>query len=178
MTTRSERRPTHPNFAYGATETPVGRLLLVATSLGLASCSFEPEAVVLPRLERLSGSGEVAADAVIDLAWRELSDYFAGRLRRFTVPVDLRLASDFSRMALLELRDVPFGATLTAEQLAARIGRARAVRAIDNTLATNPLCVVLPCHRVVPDRYPEEAGRYPAGPDTKRRLLALESAAA
>ncbi|PSK99340.1 methylated-DNA-[protein]-cysteine S-methyltransferase [Murinocardiopsis flavida] len=178
MTVNPVRRPAGADIARAAAETPVGRLFLAATDRGLAACTFEPESAVIPRLDRAGSPGGPADIEALDLARRELDGYFAGRLTVFTVPCDLRSASDFSRMALVELRRVPFGSTLTADELAQRIGRGRAVRAIGNTLATNPLCVVLPCHRVVPRGYPAEVGTHPGGAAVKRHLLALEGAAA
>jgi methylated-DNA-[protein]-cysteine S-methyltransferase len=80
---------------------------------------------------------------------RQLDEYFAGRRRTFDVPLDLRLARGFRRTVLERLRDVGYGTTTSYAGLAARAGSPAAVRAVGTACATNPVPVVVPCHRVV-----------------------------
>ncbi|MFD0774698.1 methylated-DNA--[protein]-cysteine S-methyltransferase [Streptomonospora algeriensis] len=159
----------------GVAETPVGFLLCALTEAGLAACSFAPEETVVERLERAVSPNIVPHDAHLEPVRREINAYFAGRKRAFTIPLDLRLTGDFGRVVLRSLLDVPYGSTIALGDLAARIGRPNARRAIASTLAENPLCLFLPCHRVVADDYPDDPGPYSGGVEAKRTLLALES---
>ncbi|QBI55745.1 Methylated-DNA--protein-cysteine methyltransferase [Streptomonospora litoralis] len=160
----------------GVAETPVGFLFCAMTESGLAACSFAPEEDLVERLERAVSPNIGPHDAHLEAVRREIDAYFAGRLSSFTVPLDLRLTGDFARVVLRSLLDVPYGATITLGGLGARIGRPNARRAIASTLAENPLCLFLPCHRVVADDYPAELGPYSGGARAKRGLLDLEAA--
>ncbi|HEU4841381.1 MAG TPA: methylated-DNA--[protein]-cysteine S-methyltransferase, partial [Ilumatobacteraceae bacterium] len=100
--------------------------------------------------------------------------YFAGARRAFDVAVDLRLATGFRREVLEHLRVIPFGATESYAVVAGAVGSPRAVRAAGTACATNPVPVVVPCHRVV--RSDGTIGRYRGGVEAKRALLALEAA--
>ena len=121
-----------------------------------------------PRL--LRAPDRVAAAA------RQLDEYFAGRRQGFDLPLDLRLSAGFRRSVLDQLRRIEFGATRSYAEIAAAAGSPRAVRAVGSACATNPIPVVVPCHRVV--RTDGSPGGYVGGLDAKRSLLALERAAA
>ncbi|MDS1271664.1 methylated-DNA--[protein]-cysteine S-methyltransferase [Lipingzhangella sp. LS1_29] len=167
------RDPLPHDAVVGSVETPVGFLTLGLTARGVAACSFEAEDQVAARLGRsLPNVGR--AEARLDPVRSELAAYFEGRLRSFTVPLDLRLASDFGKVVLRSLLDVGYGETTTERELAQRSGQANARRAVVNTVRTNPLCVLLPCHRVVPDDYPQRLGGYAGGGEAKQYLLNLE----
>ncbi|MDT0302210.1 methylated-DNA--[protein]-cysteine S-methyltransferase [Streptomonospora wellingtoniae] len=159
----------------GVVETPVGFLFCAMTEAGLAACSFAPEETVVERLERAVSANIGPHDAHLDPVRRQIGAYFAGRLSAFTVPLDLRLTGDFGRVVLRSLLDVPYGSTVTLGGLAARMGRPNARRAVASTLAENPLCLFLPCHRVVGDDHPGDPGPYSGGTAAKRGLLALEA---
>ncbi|MFC4530990.1 methylated-DNA--[protein]-cysteine S-methyltransferase [Sphaerisporangium dianthi] len=165
---------TPPDVAFGTTESPVGLLALAVTARGLVACSYENEHVVFARVSREIGSFIGPDPRRLDPVRRELDAYFSGRLRAFTVPVDLRLATPFARTVLQMTMAVPYGSVTTHQQIAGRIGRPQALRAIGNALTANPVCVIVPCHRAV-----EAAGRpggYAGGPAAKAHLLHLESA--
>ena len=115
------------------------------------------------------------APARLDGVVRELEEYFAGTRHDFDVAVDLRLASGFRRQVLDRLREVPYGSTASYAALAATAGSPRAVRAVGTACATNPVPVVVPCHRVV--RSDGAIGSYRGGTAAKRTLLGLEQAA-
>src|SRR3954469_23237092 len=111
----------------------------------------------------------------LSAAVRQLEEYFAGRRTAFELPLDLRLAAGFRRPVLTQLRQVGYGTTASYATVAAAAGSPRAVRAVGTACATNPLPVVVPCHRVV--RSDGALGNYVGGVAAKRTLLALEAAA-
>ncbi|NUT09614.1 MAG: methylated-DNA--[protein]-cysteine S-methyltransferase, partial [Nonomuraea sp.] len=98
--------------------------------------------------------------------------YFSGRLRTFATPVDFALATSFARTVLQKTMAVPYGTTTTYEEIGASIGRPRALRAIGNAVGANPVCVIVPCHRVV--REDGELGDYAGGVAAKQHLLNVE----
>jgi methylated-DNA-[protein]-cysteine S-methyltransferase len=112
--------------------------------------------------------------ARLDAVARQLDEYFAGRRQRFDLPLDWRLSAGFRRTVLHRLPEIPYGETATYAALAAMAGRPRAIRAVGSACATNPLPVVVPCHRVV--RSDGTVGGYLGGVEAKAALLALEAA--
>jgi methylated-DNA-[protein]-cysteine S-methyltransferase len=166
------------DVAYRTLDTPVGRLLLAATDAGLVRVAYEREDhdAVLARLALLVSPRVLRAPERLDLAARELDEYFAGRRAAFDLPLDLRLARGFRRSVLDRLRDIGFGRTASYAEVALAAGSPRAVRAVGTACATNPLPVVVPCHRVV--RSDGSLGQYLGGVDVKARLLELEAHAA
>ena len=165
------------DVALAEYDAPDGRLLLAATDAGLVRLALplEDEDGVLERLAvaispRLMRAGHPALDA----ARRELDDYFAGTLTTFTVPLDRRLSRGF-RLAVLEATAaIPYGHTASYSEVAASAGNPRAVRAAGTALATNPIPIIVPCHRVL--RADGTVGQYLGGGDMKSRLLELEGA--
>jgi methylated-DNA-[protein]-cysteine S-methyltransferase len=157
--------------AYDLVDSPVGTLLVAATDRGLCRISYAPDvdalaAAIGPRVLRVpSRLAEVE---------HQLEEYFAGERQRFDLELDLR-APAFQEQVLRELALVPYGELATYGELARRIGKPRAARAVGGALNRNPVPIVLPCHRVV------GAGGalvgYAGGLDRKRALLALESSA-
>jgi methylated-DNA-[protein]-cysteine S-methyltransferase len=111
----------------------------------------------------------------LDRAARELDEYFGGQRRRFDLPLDLRLSKGFRRAVLGYLPDIGYGQTASYGAVAAAIGNAKAVRAVGTACATNPLPVIVPCHRVI--RSDGQIGLYGGGSEAKRVLLKLEAAA-
>jgi methylated-DNA-[protein]-cysteine S-methyltransferase len=165
------------DVTYRIVDSPVGRLLLAATDAGLARVAFESEDhdAVLNSLAVRIGSRILHQDKPFDELARELEAYFAGRRGTFDVPVDLRLAHGFRLEVLRHLRDIPYGRTETYAEVAALAGNPRAVRAVGSACATNPLPIVVPCHRVV--RSDGGLGGYLGGIAAKRLLLEVEAAA-
>ena len=165
------------DIAYRTVDTPVGTLLLAATEAGLVRIAYASEnhdAVLQSLADRVSPR-VLHAPARLDPAVRELEEYFAGRRRRFTVPLDWRLSAGFRRSVLGHLGDIGYGHTASYATVARLAGNPKAVRAVGTACATNPLPVVVPCHRVV--RSDGSMGGYLGGADAKRTLLALEAAA-
>ena len=105
-------------------------------------------------------------------AKKELRDYFAGRVRSFSVGYDISGMSAFTQAVLKEAAKIPYGQVRTYQWLAARLGKPRAARAVGNALARNPVPIIIPCHRVV--RADGTIGPFALGSGTKKRLLELE----
>lgn len=164
------------DVAYRTLDTPVGSLLLAATPAGLLRVAYPSENhdAVLATLASRVSPRILRAPARLDAAARQLDEYFATQRHRFDLPLDLRLASGFRRMVLEHLANVEYGHTISYAYLAADVGNPRAVRAVGTACATNPLPLILPCHRVV--RSDGTAGGYIGGRDVKLALLNLESA--
>ena len=164
------------DVAYRTLATPIGELLLAATPEGLVRVAFasEPVDTVLERLAAEVSPRLLHAPGRLDEAARQLEEYFAGRRRGFELAVDLRLAHGFRRAVLAALPAIGYGATASYAAVAAMAGSPRAVRAVGSACASNPVPVVVPCHRVV--RSDGSLGGYAGGLDAKRALLALEAA--
>ena len=165
------------DVAYRTLETSLGSLLLAATERGLVRVAFEREGhdAVLAVLAARISPRILRAPARLDDAARELEEYLAGRRHAFDLPVDLRLATGFRREVLDHLPEIPYGRTASYTQVATAAGRPRAVRAVGTACATNPLPLVLPCHRVL--RSDGSLGGYLGGAEAKKTLLELERAA-
>jgi methylated-DNA-[protein]-cysteine S-methyltransferase len=162
------------DVAYRTIDSPVGPLLLAATPLGLVRVAYarEDHDAVLAALAQRISPRVLRAPARLEDAARQLDGYFAHRRRRFELPVDLRLAHGFRRTVLEHLPEVGYGRTVSYAELATEVGNPRAVRAVGTACATNPLPLVIPCHRVV--RSDGTPGGYVGGSDVKRVLLELE----
>jgi len=177
------------DVSYAVEDTAVGRLLLATRSDGrlVTSAYVTSEADESAWLQRLADvvSPRVLRQAKpLDTARRELTAYLEGRSTNLSVPVDLALASEFQRAVLSGLASrVGYGSSTTYGALAAAIDRPRASRAVGSALGANPLCVFVPCHRVLPAGASVEGGvrnvgGYAGGPAAKTYLLALEARAA
>ena len=164
------------DISYRTLDSPVGSLLLAATEQGLLRVAFDREDhdQVLVLLAQKVSPRIMLAPARLDPVARQLSDYFEGGRRGFDLDIDFRLASGFRRSVLDHLRHIDYGSTESYAQVAAAAGSPRAVRAVGSACATNPIPVVVPCHRVV--RSDGTSGGYRGGPEAKRTLLALEAA--
>ena len=166
------------DVAYRVIDSPVGPLLLAATEQGLIRVAFALEGhdAVLQSLADQVSPRIVSAPARLDAAAREIDEYFAGRRHTFGLPLDWRLSAGFRRTVLGHLPEIGYGHTASYTAVAQLAGSPRAVRAVGTACATNPLPVVVPCHRVV--RADGSMGGYRGGPEAKRALLTLEEAAA
>jgi len=165
------------DVAYRTVDSPVGPLLIAATSVGLVRVAFDSEGndAVLQNLSDRISSRVLEAPARLDAVALQLDEYFSGRRRHFDVPLDWQLSKGFRRTVLEHLAiDIGYGATATYGTLARLSGSPNAVRAVGTTCATNPIPVVVPCHRVV--RADGTMGQYRGGPAAKRALLDLEGA--
>ncbi|HYK68230.1 MAG TPA: methylated-DNA--[protein]-cysteine S-methyltransferase [Streptosporangiaceae bacterium] len=165
------------DIAYTTVDSPVGTLLLAATPVGLLRVAYDSEDhdLVLDSLSHKVSPRLLRAPNRLDAAVRELDEYFGGRRRAFDLPLDLSLSSGFRQLVQRLLPDIGYGQTRTYRQVAELAGNPKAVRAVGTACATNPLPVVVPCHRVL--RADGTIGGYVGGPDAKAALLRLEAAA-
>ena len=131
---------------------------------------------VLERLALRVSPRIVEAPAPLDPVRRELEEYFAGRRRRFDVPLDWSLTRAFGRKVLRATSAIPYGDVLSYTEVAAEAGSPRGWRAAGNALGSNPIPIVIPCHRVL--RSGGNLGGYGGGVERKRWLLELEGARA
>lgn len=165
------------DVAYATVDSPIGPLLVAGTGAGLVRVAFsgEERGQVLEELASRLSPRVLEAPARLDPVRRQLEEYFAGRRTAFAVDIDWSLASGFRRLVLQALfAGVAFGQTVSYRELAIRAGSPRASRAVGSAMATNPVPVVVPCHRVL--RTGGALGGYGGGLDVKRRLLTLEGA--
>jgi methylated-DNA-[protein]-cysteine S-methyltransferase len=161
------------DVAYATLDSPVGKLLLAATPRGLVRVAYvDDEAAVLEDLVTRVSPRLLAAPRKLDEPRRELDEYFAGRLRRFEVPLDWSLTHGFGRRVLRATSRIPFGSVSSYKQVASKAGSPRASRAAGNALGANPLPIVVPCHRVLHSG--GGLGGYTGGLDRKRLLLSVE----
>ena len=165
------------DVAYRTLDSPLGPLLLAATEQGLVRVAWgrEDHDRVLAQLADRISPRVLHAPARLDPAAREIEEFLGRRRTAFDLPLDLRLAAGFRRRVLTRLADIGYGSTVSYGQLAVAAGSPKAVRAVGTACATNPLPLVLPCHRVV--RGDGSPGQYVGGPEVKRALLGLEAAA-
>jgi methylated-DNA-[protein]-cysteine S-methyltransferase len=164
------------DVAYTTVDSPVGALLLAATAKGLLRVAFDIEDHdrVLETLSKRISPRVLRAPKRLDPAARELDEYFAKRRQVFDLPLDLSLSRGFRQLVQRHLPEIGYGQTRTYGQVAALVGNPKAVRAVGTACATNPLPLVVPCHRVL--RADGTPGRYAGGPEAKVALLGLEAA--
>lgn len=166
------------HVAFERHDSPLGPLLLGATAQGLVRVGLpaEDQDAVLDELARRVSARVLRAprDSVTRTR-RELDEYFEGRRRTFDVELDWRLTAGFRREVLRATARIPYGHTASYREIATRAGSPAAVRAAGTALATNPLPIVVPCHRVL--RSGGALGSYRGGSEAKAQLLGLESAA-
>ncbi len=154
---------------------PAGRLIVGATVSGVALLHFAGSRQAVRHLSRLSAYYDMAHDPaqpMLAKIRRQLVEYFAGRRRHFDLPVLTPVATPFQRQVWRALVRVPYGRTVSYSELATRIGRPTAVRAVAAANAANPVAIVIPCHRVI--AADGSLGGYAGGLVAKRILLDLE----
>jgi methylated-DNA-[protein]-cysteine S-methyltransferase len=172
----SARRDGILDIAYRTIDSPVGPLLLAATEKGLIRVAYEREnhdrvlellaAKVSPRILRSPGR--------LDKAAFEIDQYFSGSRRDFDLALDYSLSHGFRQSVQRYLPQIAYGHTQSYAEVARIVGNPNAVRAVGTACATNPLPIVVPCHRVI--RTDGTLGGYAGGLDAKSLLLKLESA--
>jgi methylated-DNA-[protein]-cysteine S-methyltransferase len=165
------------DVAYATVDSPFGRLLVATTPRGLVRLGFatEDHDGVLDELATRISPRVLEAPARLDEVRRELDEYFEGTRTQFTVKLDWTLTGQgFRHEVLKHTNEIPYGRTSTYMELATRSGNRKAYRAAGNALGSNPIPVVVPCHRVLATG--GGLGGYGGGLDVKERLLHLEGA--
>ncbi|VEI51562.1 methylated-DNA--[protein]-cysteine S-methyltransferase [Kocuria rosea] len=165
------------DVAFTTVSTPVGVLLLAATEEGLVRVAYarEDHDAVLQDLARRISPRVLHAPVRLAPAVRQLEEYFAGTRTGFDLPLDRSLSHGFRRLVQEHLPEIGYGRTESYGTVARSVGRPQAVRAVGTACATNPLPVVVPCHRVL--RGDGGLGGYVGGLEAKAALLELETAA-
>jgi methylated-DNA-[protein]-cysteine S-methyltransferase len=164
------------DVAFVSVPSPFGDLVVAATRRGLVRLAYpnEHRDAVLEELAALLSPRVLEAPSRLDTIRLELEQYFGGKRQRFDVPVDYALTRGFTRKVLRATSRIPFGSLSTYTKVAGRAGNPRAYRAAGNALGSNPIPIVVPCHRVV--HADGGLGGYTGGLDRKRFLLSLEGA--
>jgi len=157
----------HPPVAQAPLESPIGRLWVAVSSRGLVSVARGED----PDLD--ADGLRVMDPHPVAPVLAELRAYFAGRLRDFSVPLDLRDAGPFDAAVWLAARQIPYGETVSYGELAAMAGRPGAARAAGNAMARCPFSPVVPCHRVI--HADGSIGGWGSDTWVKRWLLEMES---
>lgn len=164
---------------YHTHPTLLGELLLVTrngalVNVGLPGQHIEPPHSTTAGVQDTGEQDTGAQDTGEHLGaiTQQLDEYFSGQRTTFDLNIDLSATTDFRRVVLEYLATIPYGETRTYTQVAEAVGRARAVRAVGSACATNPVPIVIPCHRVL--RSDGSLGGYAGGLDMKRTLLELE----
>lgn len=129
---------------YTHVDSPIGPLLLAASDAGLHAIDF-PES---KHPARPGADWQAATHPLLEVASRQLAEYFAGQRRHFELPLAPQ-GTAFQRQVWQALAGIPYGQTWSYAQLAAHVGRPTAFRAVGGANGRNPLPIVLPCHRVI-----------------------------
>ncbi len=166
------------DIAYARVDSPFGALTVASTRRGVVRLAFpeEPVDAVLARLASRVSPRIVEAPSRLDGVRRELDEYFGGDRRGFEMALDWTLIGPFARRVLGETSAIPYGGKLTYAEVAGRAGSPRGSRAAGNALGSNPIPIVIPCHRVL--RTSGALGGYAGGLERKRWLLEHEGALA
>ncbi|TDB87359.1 methylated-DNA--[protein]-cysteine S-methyltransferase [Actinomadura sp. KC216] len=163
-------------LAFGTVDTVLGRLLVAETETGVVSLHFRDTPAARARTAKAAGLPVVDAPDRLAPALSALRDYFAGDLKRFEVPIDWRLTSDVQRQVLSTLYEsVPYGRVVTYGELGDRSGTGVHAQVIGQVMGSNPIPLIVPCHRVVASN---GLGGYSGGSgvEVKRWLLTMEGA--
>ena len=163
------------DVAYCMVDSPLGPLLAAGTEGGLVMLAYTDDGID-DRLARIAATVSpriLEAPARLDPARRELDEYFEGRRRGFTLPIDWALVHGYARAVLERTAAIPYGEARSYAEISAEAGSPRGARATGNALGSNPIPIVIPCHRVL--RSGGGLGGYTGGVERKTFLLALEA---
>lgn len=156
-------------YSYKSMNSPVGRLKLVATERGLAAILWANDD---PKRVRLAPLVEDKNHSVLRETERQLTDYFAGKLKKFSLKFDFA-GTEFQKEVWRALAAIPFGETRSYGDIARQIGRPKAVRAVGAANGRNPISIVVPCHRVIGSN--GKLTGFAGGLENKAFLLKTES---
>lgn len=157
-------------------ETPLGKMTACATSRGLCLLEFEERESIDKQigdvLKRLDGNLVEGQNPHLDCAKKELSEYFSGTRKQFTVTLDM-VGTDFQKQVWNELLNIPYGQTCSYMQQTKALGDPNKIRAVASANGKNKIAVIIPCHRVIGSD--GSLTGYAGGIERKRQLLDLES---
>jgi len=162
------------DVAHGVADSPLGPLTVIVTGRGLVRLSYAHEAIdeQLDEIAARVSPRVLSSPERTDPVRRQLDEYFAGDRRRFDVPIDWRLVRGFTGDVLRATSRIPFGAVSSYREVATEAGSPNAYRAAGNALGSNPIPIVVPCHRVL--HTGGGLGGYTGGLERKEYLLRLE----
>lgn len=162
------------DVGYGTYDSPLGPLTVMVTPRGLVRLSYPGEGIAaqLDELADRVSPRILEAPERTDAVRRQLDEYFGGARHTFEVPIDWRLVRGFAASVLRATARIPFGSVSSYREVAAEAGSPKAYRATGNALGSNPVPIVVPCHRVL--HAGGGLGGYTGGLDRKRFLLRLE----
>ena len=162
------------DVGYGVADSPLGPLTVIVTGRGLVRLSYAHEEIEeqLDEIATRISPRVLTSPERTDSVRRQLDEYFSGRRHRFDVPIDWRLVRGFAGEVLRATSRIPFGSVSSYREIAAAAGSANAYRAAGNALGSNPIPIVVPCHRVL--HAGGGLGGYTGGLERKRYLLRLE----
>lgn len=162
------------DVAFAVIDSPAGPLFAAATHKGLVALiyTFGNTAGAMDDVARRVSPRMIEAPKRLDGVARQLDEFFAGRRTKFNLSLDWSLTVGFTRKVLKVTERIPFGKTMTYAQVAEKAGSPRGMRAAGNALGSNPIPIIVPCHRVL--RSDGTVGGYGGGPDKKILLLELE----
>jgi AraC family transcriptional regulator of adaptative response/methylated-DNA-[protein]-cysteine methyltransferase len=172
---RYRRRGAGMQIAYAIVPSPIGRVLIAATAEGVCAVKIGgSDAAMIRDLQQEYAAAEISAEAQPPREWvRAIADHLRGQQPSLDLPIDVT-ATAFQWKVWRALQRIPAGETRAYSEVARSIGQPRAVRAVANACANNPVCLVVPCHRVVPAA--GGVGKYRWGANRKRKLLDAEGA--
>jgi methylated-DNA-[protein]-cysteine S-methyltransferase len=156
------------SLAYKTIESPIGQLKLVASDKGLVAILWQNDSNRRVRLSDLRANDQ---HPILLEAQRQLTEYFAGRRKTFSVALDMR-GTPFQKNVWEALLAIPFGETRSYGQLARQLGNPRATRAVGAANGRNPISIIVPCHRVIGST--GKLTGFAGGLETKAHLLNLE----
>ncbi|MDO4934878.1 MAG: methylated-DNA--[protein]-cysteine S-methyltransferase [Prevotella sp.] len=168
-----------PHILTSTYTSPCGTLMLGSLNDRLCLCDWlegNSHTHITRRTERLTGATISEGDSdVMDMAARQLDEYFDGRRRKFNIPMFMA-GSDFQCSVWRQLQTIDYGTTVTYTHEATRLGRLDALRAVSAAIGSNPMSVIIPCHRVI--GFDNRLTGYSGGLDAKRFLIELEASVA
>jgi methylated-DNA-[protein]-cysteine S-methyltransferase len=147
---------------------PIGQLYLTASEKGLTSIHFQKP----NKIQKISPHSKNKIHQILNKAQKQLNEYFNGKRFQFNLPLDLQ-GTSFQLKVWKELKNIPFGQTCSYLDLAIKINNPRATRAVGGANGKNPLCIIIPCHRVI--NHNGKIGGYSGGLDIKKKLLHFEN---
>lgn len=170
------RREGAIDVSYATVESPFGPWLVASTKKGIVRLAFSGEDFdeVLEQLSERISPRVLESPHDLDRVRGQLEEYFEGKLKRFDVALDWRLSQGFALRVRRACARIPYGKVSTYKQMATKAGNERASRAAGNALGSNPIPIIVPCHRVLHSG--GGLGGYGGGLPMKQRLLELEGA--